>query len=411
MKKGLFIVAFFLTGLVCMAQKKLPDWVLELKKPNPDYKLLQEQFETYWADKKAYPTESERKFEEDEFPIQEQYGWLRQYIRKYKELMIVQPRRNPNYHPQLEKQSGSSVIMGQWTVAGPRDAIEYMTGNGIPWGVGRVNHLAFSSTHPNVMYALAPGGLFLSSDTGATWYVSGTDFMGYHQFRTVAVDPLNDSIIYLGTGDYVSLPSEPGVLKSTDFGSTFTPLSIDTILINVIAIDPLNTSHIIAGGYLGIWTSYDAGASWQKTLSLPNTNMTFDIKFKPGNSDSVYAATATEFLISVDGGNTWNQGFNNFQFTETNGEQLLLAITPAEPDYVYIATQQDFGNIYKSTDGGNTFTAMKLFTAPSLIGYETTLYSYGQGAYDFTFNADPFDPQKLYIGSISLCEINDGGVT
>jgi len=135
------------------------------------------------------------------------------------------------------------------------------------------------------------------------------------------------------------------------------------------------------------------------------------LKFKPFSSDTVYATSNSEFYISTDGGTTWNPGFNDFQFTDVNMGELLLGVTQAAPEYVYIASQQDCGNIYKSTDGGVTFTAMKKHTAPGLIGYDIQLFSYGQGAYDFTFSADPLDSLKLYIGSISLYESNDGGVT
>ncbi len=137
------------------------------------------------------------------------------------------------------------------------------------------------------------------------------------------------------------------------------------------------------------------------------------IKFKPGSSDTLYATTKDTFLISTDGGSTWNPGYNNFQFTAVYpfNEELLIGVTEAAPDYIYIATLQDFGNIYKSTDGGTTFTGVKMYRTPGLIGYDTLLNSFGQGDYNFTFNADPFDSLKLYIGSISLYSSTDCGAT
>jgi hypothetical protein len=72
---------------------------------------------------------------------------------------------------------------------------------------------------------------------------------------------------------------------------------------------------------------------------------------------------------------------------------------------------QDFGNIYKSTDSGANLTATKLNTAPSLIGYETTMGSYGQGEYDFAFYCDPLDSLKLYALGIVIYSSEDGGLT
>jgi type IX secretion system substrate protein len=286
--------------------------------------------------------------------------------------------------------------------------------------VGRVNQLAFSATHANVMYAVAPAGLFISVDTGQSWHSTITDYMGYHSFKSIAIDPANDSIIYLGYGDYalsLGYIYDTGVMKSVDFGNSFTSLTngMDSVVINAIQINPFNNSHIVAGGINGIWKSTDAGLSWQHTYimfdSLNAGHFIYDIKFKPNSSDTLYATTESEFLISTDGGSSWNTGFSNFQFTATLARELLLGVTPAAPDYVYIASTQDFGNIYKSTDGGATFTATKHYASPGLTGYDTLIGSYGQGFYDFTFYADPFDSLKLYIGSISVYSSSDGGVT
>ncbi len=392
-------------------QQVLPDWVKEMHKAPINYSLLIKEFNDFWKDKTKEPDENDRNFEEDEFAIKEEYGWLRYYIRQYNELIKIRIRPNTAFKKELGKPISPRNTMGQWTLAGPKIPPQYLSVNGTPFGIGRVNQLSFSGTHPNVIYALAPAGLFISTDTARTWHSTGTDFSGFHQFRSIAVDPTNDSIIYLGNGDYVSNGLyETGVIKSTDFGKSFTPLSngMDTTLITTIIIDRLNTKHIIAGGWKGIWTSYDGGTSWKHNYTLDPSNKIQDIKFRPFSSDTIYATSNTEFIISTDGGNTWYPGFNAFQFSSTFVSELLLAISDAAPDYVYILSMQDFGNIYKSTDGGTSFIATKLNTQPGLIGYDTG-FSFGQGDYDFTFSGDPFDPLKLYVGSISFYSSNDGG--
>lgn len=417
-----YLIILFLTPSICKAQQ-FPDWVLEMKKPLVNYALLTQKFNAFWKDKKEDDVkEGERKFEEDEFAIKEEYGWLRFYIHQYFELIQLHPQKNPYYNKTLQKNASAAIPSGQWSVAGPAYHPQdiYNIWSGIPYGVGRVNQLAFSGTHPNVMYAVAPAGLFISDDTGHSWQSTITDYMGYHSFKSIAVDPTNDSIIYLGYGDYalsLGYIYDTGVMKSVDFGNSFTSLTngMDSVVINAIQIDPNNTSHIVAGGFNGIWKSIDAGMSWQHAYtmfdSLNTGHFIYDIKFKPNSSDTIYATTDTEFLISTDGGSSWNTGFNNFQFTSAFSNELLLGVTPAAPEYVYIASQQDFGNIYKSTDGAATFIATKQYASPGLVGYDTLLGSYGQGYYDFTFYADPFDSLKLYMGSISVYSSNNGGIS
>ncbi len=421
----LLVIILFFSSPILKAQElhHLPDWVIEMKKPTINFQKLTTEFNNYWNGKLEIDerNKSSVESEENEFPIKEEYGWLRFYLRQYFEMTSLPRAKNHFFNKsQYEKNNSIQTSLGVWSCAGPFNHPEdtFNVWSGVPFGVGRVNQLAFSGTNANIMYAIAPSGLFISTDTANTWHATNTDFAGYNNYRSIAVDPTNDSIIYIGSGDYFFNPTllfSSGILKSTDFGNSFTPLfnGMDSTVINVIEINPLNTNQIIAGGYGGIWKSNDAGFSWTHTLFIVDSTTTghwvYDVKYKPGSSDSVYATSDTSFYISTDGGTTWNIGFNNFQFTDISARELLLGVTPAAPDYVYIATQQDFGNIYKSTDGGVNFSSIKKYESPGLLGYDTLLGSYGQGAYDFAFNADPFDSLKIYIGSISFYSSNDGG--
>ena len=82
MKKFLFLVcfAFFLLLIPAIShgQQQLPDWVIEMKKPKVNFPELTNKFNAYWKDK----MEDDKKnpaieSEGDEFPIKEEYGWLR----------------------------------------------------------------------------------------------------------------------------------------------------------------------------------------------------------------------------------------------------------------------------------------------------------------------------------------------
>lgn len=422
MKKYFCFLVAFIFSSTSFAQTR-PDWVNEMYKNPINYFKLTSKFEDFWKDKMADEKDKDDEKvrngfamfeEEEEFNIKPQYGWLLGYVRYYRELIQYHPQPSVKYIYDRKKTVNTRAT-GQWKLAGPKQEPQYMGAQGVPYGIGRVNQVAFSGSHANVMYAIAPAGLFISLDTGNTWQSTGTDYYGFAQFRCIAVDPTNDSIIYLGMGDFTSWTiTESGILKSSDFGQTFTPLfnGMDSTFITSIVIDPANTNHIVAGGLKGIYTSFDSGNSWQKTFNIGSlSNKVYDIKFKPGSSTKLYATMNSEFLMSDDGGLTWNLGFNNFQFTDVNMPQLVLGVTAAQPNYVYIFSTQDFGNVYKSTDSGQNFTATKHYTAPSLIGYDTYLGSYGQGEYDLGFYCDPLDSIKLYALSISCYSSDDGGAT
>ena len=157
MKKFILVSIAFLLALLSMPTQilaqELPNWVHEMKKSTINYTFLTKEFNDYWKDKKKDASEFNRKFEEEEFVIDESYGWLRMYIRQYFELIKLRPQRNPNHLKSQDISQNRLLSQGQWTVAGPASAPEdiFSSWSGVPYGVGRINHLAFSGTNANVM--------------------------------------------------------------------------------------------------------------------------------------------------------------------------------------------------------------------------------------------------------------------
>jgi photosystem II stability/assembly factor-like uncharacterized protein len=145
--------------------------------------------------------------------------------------------------------------------------------------------------------------------------------------NAIAVDPTNASVAYLGA-------PEGGVWKTTDGGAHWTPVT-DTqpsLAIASIAIDPTNHNVVYAGtgdSYLygeGLLKSTDAGNTWQYIASPfagPfNSSGYFgggahinQIAIDPGNASVVLAAvwrfpfSSAGIYRSTDGGNTWTQVF------------------------------------------------------------------------------------------------------
>lgn len=423
LRKNVYLALLFCCWFLIRADKlfaqEFPLWVKEMHRPFPDVILLQKEFNNFWMDKMS--EDSESNFEADEFNIREEYSWLRPYIHEYFEKLKLGnfPRNHEDHSLRRQMQTSSA---GDWYCIGPFDHFndDYNNVTNTRYGIGRSQQVAFSYQRPNVAYALGAASLFISTDTGSTWQPSGTDQMTYGSTFCMAVDPNNDSIIYIGMGDYYYDPHHwlaQSIYKSVDFGQTFLPLSggLDSSSVYRIVIDPLNSNHIVAAGFRGLWYSSDAGQNWQNTFYMNDTLVTghimMDIKFRPGSSDTVFASCDTAFYYSINGGQNWTQGFSDFQFTNAGSKVILIGVTPSNPDYVYLFTAQDFGNIYKSVDGGITFTPTKKYTNPNLVGYHYSFLDFGQGWYDIAFYADPFDSLTLYTGSIYVYKSTDGGIT
>ncbi|RME24803.1 MAG: hypothetical protein D6800_08300, partial [Candidatus Zixiibacteriota bacterium] len=108
----------------------------------------------------------------------------------------------------------SSVMQAiTWTPVGPTN---------IP---GRIVTIASSPMAPNTIYAgSAAGGVFKSTDLGATW-TAVFDDVGTFPIGAIAVDPTNPDIVYVGTGEAartIDSYEGTGIYKTTDGGLTWT---------------------------------------------------------------------------------------------------------------------------------------------------------------------------------------------
>jgi len=280
-------------------------------------------------------------------------------------------------------------------------------------GISRCTQMKFHHSNPNKMYAVsARGGLFISTNGGNNWSVApGTDFMTTARLSSVCVDYNNDNILYLGTGDHNYYYSGIGIMKSTDGGNTFIPSGLSGLLVLEIIMDPLNSNVLVAATNSGIYKTTNGGSTWTlKTSARPFD----DLKQKTPVSRTMYAATTdSAFFRSTDFGDTWTQITSGIVLPTgtTNGNGCRIATTPADSNIVYLGMVVNGGTLYKSTDGGTTFTAMKNTISPYLTYYSNSSTSSGQGDYNFSIGVDRIDPSIVYLVSHNIWKSTNSGST
>jgi hypothetical protein len=161
------------------------------------------------------------------------------------------------------------TVVANWTLIGPPTP----PFNGC---AGRVNCIEFAPGNPNVIYiGAANGGLWKSINGGASWNTA-TDNIPTLSIADIAIDPVNNNVVYIATGDgygYVYMGDfwggtySAGILKSTDGGTTWNPTGLTftqnlNTIIHRLVIDPSNPMVLFAGADNGLWKTTDGGNTW-----------------------------------------------------------------------------------------------------------------------------------------------------
>jgi photosystem II stability/assembly factor-like uncharacterized protein len=207
-----------------------------------------------------------------------------------------------------------------------------------PFRGGRVDAVSGVPGRPNEFYfGAVNGGVWKSIDAGRVW-TPIFDAQPVASIGALAVAASAPDTIYVGSGESTlrdSVGYGNGVYKSTDAGKHWTHLGLDeTQHIGKIAVDPKNPNvvFVAAIGHLyapnadrGVFKSIDGGKTWRKVLFKNNDVGAVDVVIDPANSRVVYACL-------------WN--------------------TRRPPWYTYAPTNGPGGGIFKSIDGGTTWTQL-----------------------------------------------------
>lgn len=298
-----------------------------------------------------------------------------------------------------------------------------------PFRGGRVNAVAGVPSQPNVYYFGATGGgVWKTTDAGENWEPVSDKFFKTGVVGAVEVSVSDPNIVYVGMGEHAvrgNVSHGDGVYRSVDAGKTWKHIGLaDSRQIGRIRIHPKNpdVAYVAAMGHLwapnrerGVFRTKDGGKTWQNVLFRSDKAGAYDLTMDAANPNIIYAAfwqvqrtpyslisggEGSAIYKSTDGGDTWTDISKNRGLPSGVLGKIGVSVSPVNSNRVFAMVEAKDGGLYRSDDGGDNWT--RVSDSPAIRQrpwYYTRVY------------ADTQNPDTVYVLNVGFHKSIDGGRT
>ena len=298
-----------------------------------------------------------------------------------------------------------------------------------PFRGGRVLAVAGASDDRlHFYFGEVNGGVWETRDAGRTWKPI-FDEAPVGSIGALAVAPSDPRVLYVGTGEAdmrSDIAEGVGMFKSVDGGATWAPSGLpDSRQIAKILVDPANPNIVLTAvlGHAygpnderGVFRSTDGGRSWTRTLFRDADTGAVDLAFKPGDPKIVFAAlwqtrrppwnvyapsngAGGGLYKSTDGGASWTPIVGH-GLPDRPGRTGLATATSA-PDRLYaLIDARAGGGLYRSDNGGGDWT--RVSDDPRI---------WQRGWYFGGVTVNPRNADQLWVCDTIVLRSDDGGKT
>jgi photosystem II stability/assembly factor-like uncharacterized protein len=321
--------------------------------------------------------------------------------------------------PMLAQQYDASLYEGmRWRQIGPFRA-------------GRVSAVAGVPGDAAVYYMGTPGGGVWKTVDGGTVWTPIFDQEHVASIGAIAVAPSKPEIVYVGTGDVSNVGGAvnqgKGVYKSVDAGKSWQHVGLDdTRHIGAMWVDPHNPDVVLVAALgrtfspnadRGVFKTIDGGKTWRKVLYKDDVTGAIDIDFARDNPKIGFAALWGHYVKpgsprvmldnmsgagiykTTDGGETWT-AVSSPTLPSARVGRIGVAVAPdGRKVFAIIAADRDGNGLYRSDDGGVTW--QRSTKDPRIQG---------NGYFSRVF-LDPKNPNVVFVAQTSLYRSDDGGIT
>ncbi len=262
--------------------------------------------------------------------------------------------------------------------------------------------MAVNPRDADTVYVATRGGVYRSVDGAYNWQRLEFDLpFFFTESNGVEVDPYDPDYIYVSFFDHERI-GEGGIFRSTDGGESWETFSAGLpagVYYRRMAISDYGdgTRRIFLGG-IGLYYSDDLGESWQLCQGgLPSEFYYWLIETSSVDPNLVYTVNGSQpdlFYRSTDGGDTWTA------LPAPPGSYTISTIScdPADRNTVYVCRKSE--GVFRSPDSGETWIDItnNLPRDPDNFGV-------------FGIAINPLNPQNLYVNSnyMGIFVSHDGG--
>ena len=295
-----------------------------------------------------------------------------------------------------------------------------------PYRGGRVTAVEGVSQKPFTFYMGGSGGVWRTTNVGMDWTNVTDGFFEVGSIGAIDVADSDPNVIYVGTGSGCirgNVSVGIGLYKSTDGARTWRHIGLRDIgQVGRIAVHPRNPDlvYVAATGRAfgrneerGVYRSTDGGASWEKMLYINDRVGAIDLAINPGNPRQIFAAMwqverkpwtmisggkEGGVYRSSDGGDTWTKLEKGLPEGLTG--RIGVAVSPVTPNRVWaiVEAEERKAGVYRSEDSGDSWSQVndnpRLLVRP---WYYNHIY------------ADPGNANTVWVAGGTFWKSVDGG--